>query len=39
MGGAFIRMDDGRPPNRIMFWKLEDMVKKGRGGKQKEWTT
>ena len=31
-------MSGGRLPNRIMFGNLEDEVRRGRGGKEKEWT-
>lgn len=37
--GALIRMDDGRLPKCVMFRKIEDMVKKGRGSQEKEWAT
>ena len=31
-------MSDGRLPKRIMFGNLEGAVRRGRGGKEKEWT-
>ena len=31
-------MSSGRLPKRIVFGKLEDAVRRGRGGKEKEWT-
>ena len=31
-------MSGGRLPKRIMFGNLEDAVRRGRGGKEKEWT-
>ena len=37
--GAFIRMSGGRLPKRIVvFGNLEGAVRRGRGGKEKEWT-
>ena len=36
--GTLIRMSDGRLPKRIMFGNLEGAVRRGRGGKEKEWT-
>ena len=36
--GVLIRMDDHRLPKRIMFGALERGVKRGRGGKEMEWT-
>ena len=38
MGGALIRMSGGRLPKRIVFGNLEGAVRRGRGGKEKEWT-
>ena len=31
-------MSGGRLPNRIMFGNLEGAVRRGRGGKEREWT-
>ena len=31
-------MSDWRLPKRIVFGNLEDAVRRGRGGKDKEWT-
>ena len=31
-------MSGGRLPKRIVFGNLEGAVRRGRGGKQKEWT-
>ena len=31
-------MSGGRLPKRIVFGTLEDAVRRGRGGKEKEWT-
>ena len=36
--GALIRMSGGRLPKRIMFKNLEGAMRRGRGGKEKEWT-
>ena len=36
--GTLIRMSGGRLPKRIMFENLEGAVRRGRGGKEKEWT-
>ena len=36
--GTLIRMSGGRLPRRIMFGNLEGAVRRGRGGKEKEWT-
>ena len=36
--GTLLRMSGGRLPKRIMFENLEDAVRRGRGGKEKEWT-
>ena len=36
--GTLIRMSGGRLPKRIVFGNLEDSVRRGRGGKEKEWT-
>ena len=36
--GTLIRMSSGRLPKRIMFGNLEGAVRRGRGGKEKEWT-
>ena len=36
--GTLIRMSGGRLPKRIVFGNLEGAVRKGRGGKEKEWT-
>ena len=36
--GMLIRMSGGRLPRRIMFGNLEGAVRRGRGGKEKEWT-
>ena len=34
---TLLRMSGGRLPKRIMFGNLEGAVRRGRGGKQKEW--
>ena len=36
--GALIRMSGGRLPKRIVSVNLEGAVRRGRGGKEKEWT-
>lgn len=36
--GALIQMGDGEMPKRIMFGALESAVKRGRCGREKEWT-
>ena len=36
--GMLIRMSGGRLPKRIVFGNLEGAVRRGRGGKEKEWT-
>ena len=36
--GARIRLSGGQLPKRIMFGNLEGAVRRGRGGKEKEWT-
>ena len=36
--GALLRMSGGRLPKRIVFGNLECAVRRGRGGKEKEWT-
>ena len=36
--GALVRRSGGRLPKRIVFGNLEDVVRKGRGRKEKEWT-
>ena len=36
--GTLLRMSGGRLPKRIMFGNLEGAVRRGRGGKEKEWT-
>ena len=36
--GTLIQMSGGRLPKRIMFENLEGAVRRGRGGKEKEWT-
>ena len=36
--GALIQMSGGRLPKRIVFGNLEGAVRRGRGGKEKEWT-
>ena len=36
--GTLLRMSDGRLPMRIVFGNLEGAVRRGRGGKEKEWT-
>ena len=36
--GTPLRMNGGRLPKRIMFGNLEGAVRRGRGGKEKEWT-
>ena len=36
--GTLIRTGGGRLPKRIMFGNLEGAVRRGRGGKEKEWT-
>ena len=36
--GTLLRMSGGRLPKQIMFGNLEGAVRRGRGGKEKEWT-
>ena len=36
--GTLLRMSGGRLPKRIVFGNLEGVVRRGRGGKEKEWT-
>ena len=36
--GTLIRMSGGRLPERIVFGNLEGAVRRGRGGKEREWT-
>ena len=36
--GTLIRRGEGRLPKRIMFGNLEGALRRGRGGKEKEWT-
>ena len=36
--GTLLRMSGGRLPKRIVFGNLESAVRRGRGGKEKEWT-
>ena len=36
--GTLIRMSGGRLPKRIVIGNLEGTVRRGRGGKEKEWT-
>ena len=36
--GTLLRMSGGRLPKRIVFGNLEGTVRRGRGGKEKEWT-
>ena len=36
--GALIRMDNRRLPRRIMVGTLDNPGRRGRGGKEKEWT-
>ena len=36
--GTLLRMSGERPPKRIIFGNLEGAVRRGRGGKEKEWT-
>ena len=36
--GTLIRMGGGRPPTRIVFGNLEGPARRGRDGKEKEWT-
>ena len=36
--GTLIRMSGGRLPKRIVFGNLEGAVRRGRGGKEEEWT-
>ena len=36
--GTLLRMSNGRLPKRIMFGNLKGAVRRGRGGKEKEWT-
>ena len=36
--GTLLRMSGGRLPKRIMFGNLEGAVRRGRGGREKEWT-
>ena len=33
-----LRMSGGRLPKRTVFGNLEGAVRRGRGGKEKEWT-
>ena len=35
---TLLRMSGGRLPMRIVFGNLEGAVRRGRGGKEKEWT-
>ena len=35
--GALIRMSGGRLPKRIVFGNLEGAVRRGQGGKEKDW--
>ena len=37
--GTLPRMSGGRLPKQIMFGNLEGAVRRGRGGKEKEWTS
>ena len=37
--GTLLRMSGRRLPKRIVFGNLEGAVRRGRGGKEKEWTT
>ncbi|CAN0328871.1 unnamed protein product, partial [Ascophyllum nodosum] len=37
--GTLLRMSGGRLPKRIVFGNLEGAVRRGRGGKEKEWWT
>ena len=36
--GTLLRMSGGRLPKPIMFGNLEGAVRRGRGGKEEEWT-
>ena len=36
--GTLLRMSGGRLPTRSVFGNLEGAVRRGRGGKKKEWT-
>ena len=36
--GALIRMDNRRLPRRIMWWTFKNPGRRGRGGKEEEWT-
>ena len=36
--GTLLRMSGGRLPKRIMFGNIEGAGRRGRGGKEKEWT-
>ena len=36
--GTLLRMSGGRLPKRTIFRNLEGVVRRGRGGKEKEWT-
>ena len=36
--GTLIRLSGGRLPKRVVFGNLEGAVRKGRGGKEREWT-
>ena len=38
MAGALIQTSGARLPKRIVFGNLERVVRRGRGGKEKEWT-
>ena len=38
LAGTLIRISGGRLPKRIVFENLEGAVRRGRGGKEKQWT-
>ena len=38
LAGTLIRISGGRLPKRIVFGNLEGAVRRGRGGKKKQWT-
>ena len=37
LAGRLIRISGGRLPKRIVFGNLEGAVRRGRGGKEKQW--
>ena len=38
LAGTLIRISGGRLPKRIVFENLQGAVRRGRGGKEKQWT-